>query len=95
MPFQYVRVPLTADESDRLANSCVTTNERLVLWAWLDPGVRVAALGDLTSKDVLGPQPPRRVKVLHRVETPFVIDAPSPPAIDRFGISSASPGETP
>jgi integrase/recombinase XerD len=33
MLYQYVREPLTADESDRLSNACETTTERLVVWS--------------------------------------------------------------
>ena len=32
MPYQYVREPLTDQESDRLSNACETTSERLVVW---------------------------------------------------------------
>lgn len=46
MPYQYVREPLTADESDRLSNACETTTERLVVWTLLDTGLRVGELCD-------------------------------------------------
>ena len=36
MPYQYVREPLTAEESDRLANACDTPTEKLVVWTLLD-----------------------------------------------------------
>src|SRR5208283_6124221 len=42
MPYQYVREPLTARESDRLSNACETPTERLVVWTLLDTGLRVA-----------------------------------------------------
>ena len=48
MPYQYVREPLTADESDRLSNAC----ERLVVWTLLDTGLRVSEPCGLTSKAV-------------------------------------------
>jgi integrase/recombinase XerD len=35
VPYQYVREPLTADESARLSNACETTTERLVVWTLL------------------------------------------------------------
>ena len=62
MPYQYVREPLTADESDRLSNACETTTERLVVWTLLDTGLRVSELCDLTTKDVLWQQRQLRVK---------------------------------
>ena len=56
MPYQYVREPLTADESDRLCNACETPTERLVVWTLLDTGLRVGELCDLTRKNVLWQQ---------------------------------------
>ena len=53
MPYQYVREPLTAEESDRLSNACETPIERLVVQISLDTGLRVGELCDLTSKNVL------------------------------------------
>ena len=53
MPYQYVREPLTADESDRLSKACETPIERLVVWTLLDTGLPVTELCDLTSKNVL------------------------------------------
>jgi hypothetical protein len=46
MPYQYVREPLTVDESDRLSNACETTTERLVVWTLLDSGLRAGELHD-------------------------------------------------
>src|SRR5208337_2236592 len=62
MPYQYVREPLTTDESDRLSNACETSTERLVVWTLLDTGLRVGELCGLTSKDVLWQQLQLRVK---------------------------------
>ena len=62
MPYQYVREPLTADESDRLSNACETPTERLVVWTLLDTGLRVSELCDLTPKNVLWQQRQLRVK---------------------------------
>src|SRR5271157_1767185 len=56
MPYQYVREPLTAEESDRLSNACETSTERLVVWTLLDTGLRVGELCDLTPKNVLWQQ---------------------------------------
>ena len=62
MPYQYVREPLTTDESDRLSNACETSTERLVVWSLLDTGLRVSELCGLTSKNVLWQQRQLRVK---------------------------------
>src|SRR5262249_7017497 len=62
MPSQFVREPLTIEESDRLANACETPIERLVVWTLLDTGLRVGELCDLTSKNVLWPQCQLRIK---------------------------------
>ena len=61
MPYQYVREPLTAEESDRLSNACETPAERLVVWALLDTGLRVGELCRLTSKNVLWQ--PRQLRI--------------------------------
>jgi integrase/recombinase XerD len=52
MPYQYVREPLTAQESGRLWKACKTPTERLVVWTLLDTGLRVGELCALTSKNV-------------------------------------------
>ncbi len=62
MPYQYVREPLTADESDRLPKDCETPIERLVVWTLLDTGLSVSELCGLTSKNVLWQQRQLRVK---------------------------------
>ena len=62
MPYQYVREPLTADESDRLSKACETPTERLVVWTLLDTGLRVGELCDLTPKNVLWQQRQLRFK---------------------------------
>jgi integrase len=62
MPYQYVREPLTADESDRLSKACETPIERLVVWTLLDTGLRVGELCDLTRKNVLWQQRQLRFK---------------------------------
>jgi len=54
MPYQYVREPLTAEESDRLSNACETPTERLVVWTLLDTGLRVSELCDLTRRTSSG-----------------------------------------
>ena len=62
MPYQYVRDPLTAEESDRLSKACETSTERLVVWALLDTGLRVSELCELTPKNVLWQQRQLRFK---------------------------------
>jgi len=62
MPYQYVREPLTAEESDRLSNACETPTERLVVRTLLDTGLRVGELCDLTPKNVLWQQRQLRIK---------------------------------
>jgi len=62
MPYQHVREPLTAEESERLSNACETPSERLVVWTLLDTGLRVSELCGLTSKNVLWQQRQLRVK---------------------------------
>jgi hypothetical protein len=62
MPYQYVREPLTADESDHLSNACETPTKRLVVWTLLDTGLRVGELCALTSKNVLWQQRQLRIK---------------------------------
>jgi integrase/recombinase XerD len=62
MPYQYVREPLTAEESDRLSNACETPTERLIVWTLLDTGLRVSELCDLTPKNVLWQQHQLRIR---------------------------------
>ena|SRR5208337_2974921 len=62
MPYQYVREPLTAEESDRLSNAFETPTERLVVWTLLDTGFRVGELCGLTPKNVLWQQRQLRFK---------------------------------
>lgn len=52
MPYQFKREPLTQDEATRLANACVTHDERLVVWTLLDTGLRVSELAGLTKNNV-------------------------------------------
>jgi integrase/recombinase XerD len=62
MPYQYVREPIAADESDRPSNACETLTERLVVWTLLDTGLRVSELCGLTAKDILWQQRQLRIK---------------------------------
>ena len=52
MPYQYKREPLTPDEANRLANACQTHEEKLVVWTFLDTGLRVSELASLTKNNL-------------------------------------------
>jgi integrase/recombinase XerD len=52
MAYQYVREPLTGEEADRLANACVTSEEKLVVWTLLDTGLRVSELCALRPENI-------------------------------------------
>ena len=62
MLYQYVREPLTIDESDCLSNACETTTEQLVVWTLLDTGLRVGELCGLTPRNILWHQRQLRIK---------------------------------
>jgi integrase/recombinase XerD len=62
MPYQYVREPLRAEEADRLANACQTTEEKLLVWTLLDTGLRVSELCGLTGESIQWQQRAIRVK---------------------------------
>lgn len=51
--YQYRREPLTAEEEDKLVNSCESHQEKLVVWSLLDTGLRVSELSSLASQNVL------------------------------------------
>lgn len=50
--YQFVREPLTADEATRIANACVSAEERLIVWTLLDTGMRVSELTSLTRQSI-------------------------------------------
>jgi integrase/recombinase XerD len=52
MPYQYKREPLTQDEATRLANAAETHQEKLIVWALLDTGLRVAELAGLKKDNI-------------------------------------------
>ena len=52
MPYQYKREPLNPDEANRLASACETHQERLIVWALLDTGLRVSELSRLTREHI-------------------------------------------
>ena len=47
MPYQYVREPFIAYESDRLSNSCETPTERLVVQTLLDTKLASASFATI------------------------------------------------
>lgn len=62
MPYQFVREPLTQEQTDKLANACKTNEERLLVWTLLDTGLRVSELCSLTRDNVLWQQKALRIK---------------------------------
>jgi integrase len=62
VPYQYVKEPLTTDESDRLSSACETTTERLDVCTVLDTGLRVGELCGLTPRNIFGHERQRRIK---------------------------------
>lgn len=52
MPYQFKREPLTQDEANRLANSCQTHEEKLIIWTLLDTGLRVAEFSGLKKENL-------------------------------------------
>ncbi len=49
MTYQFVREPLTWEETDRLANACDSFKEKLVVWTLLDTGMRVGEMSLLSG----------------------------------------------
>lgn len=62
MAYQYVREPLRADEADRLAHTCQTLQEKLIIWTLLDTGLRVSELCALRTDSIQWQQRQIRVK---------------------------------
>jgi integrase len=87
MPYQYVREPLATEEADRLANTCETPTEQLIVWTLLDTGLRVSELCSLTTKDILWQQCQHRIRDLG--------DQRLYPVRLRGGLSSPSRGSDP
>jgi integrase/recombinase XerD len=52
MPYQYKREQLTPDEANRLADTCQTHEEKLVVWTLLDTGLRVSELANLRKENL-------------------------------------------
>jgi len=47
--YQYKREPLTVDEANQLANACSTQIEQLIVWTFLDTGMRGLPSSPLSS----------------------------------------------
>ena len=62
MAYQYVREPLSSEDSDRLANACKTVQEKLIVWPMLDGGLRVSELCGLTPNNIQWQQRCLRIK---------------------------------
>jgi integrase/recombinase XerD len=52
MAYQFKREPLMADEANRLASACASFEEKLVVWTFLDTGLRVAELAGLKKENL-------------------------------------------
>jgi integrase/recombinase XerD len=52
MPYQFKREPLLPEEATRLAQTCQTVREKLVIWTLLDTGLRVSELASLTPAQI-------------------------------------------
>jgi len=52
MAYQFVREPLSWEETDRLVNACKGFREKLIVWVLLDTGMRVHELCGLRRQDV-------------------------------------------
>jgi integrase/recombinase XerD len=52
MPYQFKREPLLPEEATRLAQTCQTVREKLVIWTLLDTGLRVSELANLTPTQI-------------------------------------------
>jgi len=52
MTYEFVREPLSREETDRLVNACDRFHEKLVVWALLDTGLRVSELCKLHRDEV-------------------------------------------
>jgi len=52
MAYQFVREPLSSEETDRLINACQAFREKLVVWTLLDTGLRVSEFCGLRRDQV-------------------------------------------
>lgn len=61
MDYQYVREPLSTEETDKLCQSCETALEKLIVWTLLDTGLRVSELCSLTPQQIMWQQKAIRI----------------------------------
>ena len=52
MAYDFVREPLSREETDRLVNACWSFREKLVVWSLLETGLRVSELCGLRREDI-------------------------------------------
>lgn len=52
MTYNYIREPLHAEEADALYQTCETMQEKLIIWTFLDTGLRVSELCGLTPHSI-------------------------------------------
>lgn len=52
MPYQFKREPLMPEEANRMASTCQTAREKLLVWTLLDTGLRVAELANLKKDNI-------------------------------------------
>ena len=62
MTYQFKREPLLPEDADRLANACLTPEQRLVVWTLLDTGLRVSEMCGITRENILWQQGCLRIK---------------------------------
>lgn len=62
MTRQFAVEPLTMDEVDKLENVCETFQEKLIVWTFLDTGLRLNEMANLTTDNILWQEKVIRVK---------------------------------
>ena len=62
MVYQYRREPLSIEESDRMLAETKTVEEKLCVWGFLETGLRLSELADLTREQIQWQQRTIRIK---------------------------------
>lgn len=62
MSEHFKREPLKSEEADKLAASCETLQEKLIIWTLLDTGLRIHELCNLTPENI---NRPRQELIIH------------------------------
>lgn len=52
MVYQYKREPLNNDEVNKMTNACENFREKFVIWTFLDTGLRLSELAELTKQNI-------------------------------------------